>query len=80
MLDAPRQDWDAYRALTAVHDRQALRNLTIADRFALYADLFQLVCGHPRVAAHQQRLDKRRWQQKLELRQRQNRAFGSVSE
>jgi len=78
MLDAPRQNWSVYKKLTAQHDRQLARSLSIAERYARYEDLFQLVCGQPRPVVEQDRLEKRRWQQKLELRQQQNRAFGSL--
>jgi len=78
MLDAPRQNWNVYRDLTAQHDRQLARNLSVAERFARYEDLYRLVCGQPRPADEQDRLEKRRWQQKLALRQKQNRAFGSL--
>jgi len=78
MLDAPRQNWTVYKALTAEHDRRLLKNLSMAERFARYQDLFQLVCGQRRSEAEQARLEKSRWQQKLALREKQNRAFGSL--
>jgi len=78
MLDAPRQNWNVYKTLTADHDRRLARRLSVAERYARYSDLFRLVCGQPRPADEQDRLEKRRWQQKLALRQKQNRAFGSL--
>lgn len=76
MLDALRQDWAAYAALTAAHDREFARSLTVGDRFARYEDLFDLVNQHQRSPDEQSRLDLSRWQQKLSLRLRQLRAFG----
>lgn len=78
MLDAPRQNWTLYKTLTAEHDRRLARSLSMADRFARYESLYRLVCGEPRAAVEQARLEKTRWQQKLKLRHKQNRAFGSL--
>ena len=78
MLDAPRQNWTVYENLTAQYDRQLARSLSMAERYARYEDLYQLVCGQPRPTAEQERLEKRRWQQKLVLRHKQNQAFGSL--
>lgn len=76
MLDAPRQDWNAYQLLVGEQDRRLARNLTFADRFARYEDLFELVCQHPRPVDQQARLEKRRWQEKLSIRKRQLAAYG----
>ncbi len=78
MLDAPRQNWTVYKALTAEHDRRLARSLSMAERFARYEELFRLVCGQPRTSDERDRLEKSRWQQKLALREKQNRAFGSL--
>jgi len=50
----------------------------MAERFARYESLYQMVCDGPRSAVEQARLEKTRWQQKLKMRQKQNRAFGSL--
>ena len=75
MLNAPQQNWEVYRALVSAHDREFARNLSMADRFSRYEDLYRLVCARQRPAEEQERLEKRRWQQKLALRQKQNYVF-----
>ena len=78
MLDAPRQNWEAFRNLTAAHDRQFARDLSVAERFACYEDLFDLIWSAPRTAEERERMDKSLWQQKLVLRKKQIRAFHSL--
>lgn len=76
MLDAPRQDWEAYETFVAKHDRQLARSLSVEERFARYVDLYQLVCGQVRTVEQQARLDESRWTQKLALRRKQILAYG----
>ena len=78
MLDAPRQNWELYRAMTAPYDRAYTRSLTVAEKFAIYEELFQFVHSQPRTPEELERLEASRWQQKLALRELQNRAFGNV--
>lgn len=78
MLDAPRQNWDLYRAMTAAHDREYARRLSMAEKFAIYEDLFRIVNSQPRTPEELELLEASRWKQKLALRELQNRAFGNV--
>jgi hypothetical protein len=74
-MDAPRQDWTAYRRLTAAHDAAWIRGLTPSDRFELYADLFNLIWNAPRDPAQWERLERARWDAKLATRLRMVGAF-----
>jgi hypothetical protein len=80
MLDAPRQDWRAYEERTRAGNVAWLRALTAQDRFALYCDLFDLIhqSRDPRVDLD--RLEQRRWQQKLAARQRVVEAYRRLDE
>jgi hypothetical protein len=75
MLDAPRQDWAAYEKLARPSDAAWLRGLTLDDRLALYADLFDLVWNARRGPGDWERLEQWRWEQKLASRLRMVEAF-----
>lgn len=78
MLDAPRQDWDLYDALTRTSDDAWIRNLTPQSRFAIYEDLFNLVWHAHAGRSGQSRLEGARWEAKLALRQRMAEAFAML--
>jgi hypothetical protein len=80
MADAPRQNWALYEARTAATDAVWLRSLSISDRFALYASLFNLIWSAPRDPEALKRLECWRWQQKLALRMRMVDAFRKLDE
>jgi hypothetical protein len=80
MLDAPRQDWAAYEKLAGPSDAAWLRGLTVAERFALYADLFNMVWDARRGPGDWQRLEQWHWQQKLATRLRMVEAFNQLDQ
>lgn len=76
MQIAPKQDWAYYEMRCRESDAQRLRALTPADRFALSADLFNLQwIARQQAPGQWQRLDERRWQEKLALRARMADAY-----
>lgn len=76
MVDAPRQDWAFYEERARPANEAWLYSLTPHDRFALYADMFNMIWEARRnVDGDWERLDEWRWQQKLELRLRMVEAF-----
>lgn len=75
MLDAPRQNWAVYSALSKPIDQRHARALSLQERFARYENLYRLVCQRPLEAGDRQRLEAWRWQKKLALRLQMNVAF-----
>jgi hypothetical protein len=76
MSDAPKQDWVYYELQCCESDAQRLRTMTPADRFALTADLFNLQwIARQQAPGRWQRLDERRWQEKIALRKRMADAY-----
>lgn len=78
MSFAPQQNWELYRSLTDIHQREFLRNLSANQRFRLYAEMYQMVCGERRDGDQWRRLERRRWEQKLALRLRMVKAFAAM--
>jgi hypothetical protein len=78
MLDAPRQDWALYEAMTAPAEAAWLRGLTPQARFAIYEDMFALLQRSRVAAAGQARLEAARWEAKLALRKRLVEAFAKL--
>lgn len=72
MSFAPQQNWTAYQALTKESDRQYARGLSVEQRFALYEDLFAIVCCRRDPTAGGDHAEQRRWAEKLALRRRLN--------
>lgn len=70
MSFAPQQNWAAYQALTKESDRQHARDLSVEQRFALYEDLFVIVCCRRDPTAGGDHAEQRRWAEKLALRRR----------
>jgi hypothetical protein len=75
MLTPPQQDWVYYEAVTRPHDTEWLRSLTIAQRFQIYADLYQFIFDARRGRADWAQLEDWHWQQKLKIRLRMVEAF-----
>jgi hypothetical protein len=75
MIDAPQQDWSLYKAMSRQSDAAWIRSLSPADRFELYADLFDLIWEARRTLPFGDRVDDRHWRQKVEVRQRLTNAF-----
>jgi hypothetical protein len=80
MEKAPKQNWIMYEALAASHEAAELRGMTPTEKFAIYADLFNLVRNARSNQGNWARLDEWSWQQKLETRQRMVLAFGKLDE
>lgn len=79
-MDAPKQDWNAYAAMTAASDAAWIRGLTVSDKFALYQEMFRLMWSAPRDPAERERLERWRWEQKLETRLRMVEAFRKLDQ
>lgn len=80
MEDVPQQDWAAYEALTAESDAAWLRGLTLCDRFALYAELFDVVWNARGSQGNWERLDRWNWDQKLATRLRLVEAYRKLDD
>ncbi len=75
MIDPPRQDWALYESMSRPGDVAWIRSLTIGDRLALYADLFDLIWDARQASNIDNRVEDRRWSRKIEVRQRLVNAF-----
>jgi hypothetical protein len=80
MFRVPQQDWAAYKALTAESDAAWVRGLTTSERFALYADLFDMVHNARRGPGDWERLDRWAWEQKLAIRLKLVDAFAKLDQ
>ena len=79
---APQQDWDAYRSLTADEDAAWLASLTVGERFALVADMFNLAwqARQNNAQVDWEAIDHWRWDQKLAQRLRFVEAHRKIDE
>jgi hypothetical protein len=70
MSFAPQHDWEGYAARTGAADAAWIRSLSLSERFAIYADMFDLAweARQSNPALDWQALDEQRWQEKLALR------------
>lgn len=80
MSFAPQQNWPAYRALTAEADRRHARSLSIEQRFSLYEDLFTIVCRKGNPSPDNERVEQRRWAEKMALRRRLNEIYKAADQ
>jgi hypothetical protein len=80
MLDAPRQNWALYEAMSRRSDIAWMRGLTPEASFAIYADLFSLIWQARDDAAGRERLDQVRWKAKLAVQRRMSEAFAKLDE
>jgi hypothetical protein len=80
MANAPRQDWTAYRKRVKQCDAAWLRALSTDERFALYADLFDMIWEARGNRGMGERLESWSWNQKVASRLRQVRAFAKLDE
>jgi hypothetical protein len=80
MVDAPRQDWDKYKALTRQDEVRWLQQLGIDERFAIYDDAFNIIWGFRRDADEWTRLEQSHWEQKSALRMRLVRAYNLLDQ
>jgi len=75
MVDAPRQNWNAYDARILKSDAEWIRGLSIQDRFAIYEDAFNLIWSSEKAPGDWSRVDRWRWGEKLAHRLRAIDAF-----
>lgn len=75
MSIAPQHDWRLYDSMASESEAAWLRGLTPADRYTIYADLFQLVWESRQREGDWERLDRWNWQTKLAMRQRMLTAY-----
>jgi hypothetical protein len=80
MTFAPRQDWSVYESLTHAEHGEWLRRLSPQDRFALYADMFNLIRNSRDPHADWASVDQWHWEQKLAARMRQVEAFTKLDQ
>jgi hypothetical protein len=78
MHDAPKQDWPMLERLSRSTDAAWIRGLTPADRFAIYADLFDLIWQARRDPGEWKRLEDWHWKHKLATRLRMVDAFNKL--
>ena len=79
MLDAPRQDWSLYRQLTETYDIAWERNLTVAEKFALYQDMHRIVMARTG-PGDWAKLDEWLWQEKVARRLKEVKAYRKLDE
>jgi hypothetical protein len=73
---APQHDWTYLEGLVQPYDAASLAAMTPAERFCVYADLYNsLWAGRQRVQGDWAKLDEVRWQEKLAQRRRMVEAF-----
>lgn len=80
MSFAPQNNWPAYREMTRSSDEHWVRNLSLEERFTLYADLFNSLWRARQdsqgiTPADRDRLDRWNWERKRSERDRQVQAF-----
>jgi hypothetical protein len=75
MIEAPKQNWQAYAAATALADAEWVRGLSTQDRLAIYEDAFDLVYSSRGETGDWDRLDHWRFHQKAALYTRLRDAF-----
>jgi hypothetical protein len=81
MLDAPQHDWSFYEAQTRESQATWFREQTLQERFDLYASLFNtLWSARQNLPGDWERLERQRWQEKLELRRRMVSAFQKLDD
>jgi hypothetical protein len=81
MLDAPQHDWSFYEAKTRGSEAAWNRKLTTSERFDLYASLFNTIWNARRnLPGDWERVEKRRWEEKLAMRRRMVDAFHKLDE
>jgi hypothetical protein len=80
MLSAPQQDWSMYESRTREENAEWIRGLSPNERFAIYESLFNALWAVPRGAEENERLDRRRWEQKLAQRLRAVDAFSKMDQ
>ena len=81
MLDAPQHDWSFYESKTQASDAECARNLTFAERFALYASLFNMIWNsRQNLSGNWEQSERERWEEKLEVRRRMVDAFRKLDE
>lgn len=76
---APQHDWQAYETVTAKSDAAWLRSLSAEDKFAIYADMFNLIWA-ARQGQGWEQLEKWAWEEKLALRKRMVDAYRKLDE
>jgi hypothetical protein len=75
MAFAPQQNWQMLDRIALASDSEWVRSLTPSDRFAIYADLFDMIWEARGNRGNWERLDEWNWRQKLALRLRMVEAF-----
>ncbi|HEY4232569.1 MAG TPA: hypothetical protein VGM76_04030 [Lacipirellulaceae bacterium] len=80
MLDAPQQNWAEFTSATRDENDASIRRLTAADRFSIYADLFNVIWVARGELGNWERLDRWRWEQKLDERRRLVAAFNKLDQ
>jgi hypothetical protein len=76
MVFAPQQDWSYVESRSRQSEAARLRAMGPADRFAVYADMYNLLwAARRKISGDWQRLDQRRWKEKLAMRLRMVEAF-----
>lgn len=81
MSFAPQQDWLYVESRSRESEAARLRSMTLAERFAVYADMYNMLWNTRRnLAGDWERLDQARWEEKLALRRRQVEAFTKLDQ
>jgi len=81
MSFAPKQGWSYVEARSAVSEVERLRAMTPAERFAVYADMYNVLWKAKRaMKGDWERLERLRWDEKLNLRVRMVDAYRKLDQ
>lgn len=75
MRDAPRQDWKKYEAAIQAEENRWVKNLSAAERSAIYCDMFDVVWEQRQKEPFSEAYEEWRWNEKLKLRRQLLDAF-----
>ena len=80
MAFAPSQDWSTFLALTREGDAASARASTVAERMAIYEDLFEVIQSARQRPGNWDELDRWRWNEKFATRQKLMAAFAKLDQ
>jgi hypothetical protein len=80
MVTAPQQNWQLVDKLSHAEDVAWLRSLTSQERFTLYEGLLSLVGNSTLSSDALERLECRRWEDKLSIRRKFVEAFQKLDQ
>lgn len=81
MSFAPQHDWSYVESRSRESEAARLRSTTLAERFAVYADMYNMLwTARQSAPGDWDRLERWRWEEKLALRGRMVEAFTKLDQ